>query len=58
MNKISAKIFSDISDYVNTEPSWVLAVTYKIDKAQLVESHTSKATPQFGFHRGIKGVWE
>lgn len=54
MNTTAATVLAVVSDYVHTEPSWVFADAYKMDEPKLVESHTSKATPQYGFHRGIK----
>ena len=55
MNATLAYICSSaILDYVNAEPSWVLGATYKTDQPASNMSHTSKATPQYGFHRGIR----
>ena len=45
INKRLAEVFAAISDYVHTEPSWVLMATYNMDKPKLVEPHASKVTP-------------
>ena len=54
MKTATGEMLDAVLDYVHTEPSWVLAATYKMDETSSNESHASKATPQYGFHRGIK----
>ena len=54
MNTVAGTVLAAVSEYVHTEPSWGFATTYKMEEPKLVEYHASKATPQYGFHRGIK----
>ena len=54
MNTAAGIVLAAVSEYVHTEPSWVFAAADKMNEPKLVESHASKVTPQYGFHRGIK----
>ena len=41
--------------WTSFKPSYVLAAMYQVEPAVKVnEQHASKATPQYGFHKGIK----
>ena len=48
-------ILTCILSYVNSKASLVLAALYNVEEPQLNKSHASKAKPQYGFHRGIRG---
>ena len=54
MNNTKGDMLEAVSNYVQTEPSWVMAAAYKMDEASSSQSHASKATPQYRFHRGIR----
>ena len=54
MKTTTGDMLDAVLEYVRTEPSWVLVATYKMDEPSPNESHTSKVTLQYGFHRGIK----
>ena len=54
MKTTKGNMLDAVSDYVQTEPSWVMATAYKMDEASSNQSHASNTTPQYGFHRSIK----
>ena len=49
-------VLSVIIQYSPIEPSYVLAAMYQVEPAvtESCQQHASKATPQYGFHKGIK----
>ena len=53
-NESSAHILTIISSYVNSKASRVLATMYNMEEPKLNQLHASKATLQYGFHRGIR----
>ena len=49
-------VLSAIIQYSPIEPSYVLAAIYQVEPTitETYQQHASKATPQYGFHKGIK----
>merc|ERR1739836_363253 len=50
-------VLSAVAQWTSFKPSYVLAAMYQVEPQPEVrsnEQHASKATPQYGFHKGIK----
>ena len=50
-------VLSAVAQWTSLTPSYVLAAMYQVEsrpEVKINEQHASKATPQYGFHKGIK----
>ena len=55
LGKEVSTVLSAVVQWTSIEPSYVLAAMYQVEPMIKVnEQHASKATPQYGFHKGIK----
>ena len=55
MREKASTVLSTIIHSTSTEPSYVLGTMYQVEPTIVQqEQHASKATPQYGFHKGIK----